>query len=327
MAGKGLQSGDPLPGVAGHRPAWFDPALPAREDCVLRDLLDSRARRYPDRICARFEDGSTLTYAECRAQTRAVAAALHTQGVRKGDRVFVWLPSGQAMVLSWFAINYLGAIYVPLNTAYKGAVLQHVVNAAAGAVMIAHPSLADRLQGLDLPHLRTVTTDFSQLEHGDGDGLGDLEPVDHFDIQSIIYTSGTTGLPLLTGFETAGDQAQMDVLLDVVNETSAEDFDTFDSLSLDLADSQRRLEQSAANAEAARDELERRRDQALAEVERLKEVEAQRLKDEAVRKALAAEEAERRRQAEAEAVLSRAREMVADPAELDAAVQRLAGLN
>ena len=209
MAGKGLQSGDPLPGVAGHRPAWFDPALPAREDCVLRDLLDSRAQRCPDRICARFEDGSTLTYAECRAQTRAVAAALHTQGVRKGDRVFVWLPSGQAMVLSWFAINYLGAIYVPLNTAYKGAVLQHVVNAAAGAVMIAHPSLADRLQGLDLPHLRTVTTDFSQLEHGDGDGLGDLEPVNHFDIQSIIYTSGTTGpskgvlSPYLQGYTTA----------------------------------------------------------------------------------------------------------------------------
>lgn len=118
--------------------------------------------------------------------------------------------------------------------------------------------------------------------------------------------SGTTGLPLLTGFETAGDQAQMDVLLDVVNETSAEDFDTFDSLSLDLADSQRRLEQSEVNAEAARDELERRRDQALAEVERLKEVEAQRLKDEAVRKALAAEEAERRRQAEAEAAAAAA---------------------
>ncbi len=118
--------------------------------------------------------------------------------------------------------------------------------------------------------------------------------------------SGTTGLPLLTGFESAGDQAQMDVLLDVVNETSAEDFDTYDSLSLDLADSERRLEQAEVNAEAARDELERRRDAAIAEVERLKEVEADRLKDEAVRKALAAEEAERRRKAEAEAAAAAA---------------------
>ena len=36
------------------------------------------------------------------------------------------------------------------------------------------------------------------------------------------------------------------MLLDVVNETSAEDFDTYDSLSLDLADSERRLEQAGA---------------------------------------------------------------------------------
>ena len=63
MAGEALQSGDLLPGAARHRPAWFDPAPPALEDCVLRDLLDSRAQRCPDRICARFEDCSTLTYA------------------------------------------------------------------------------------------------------------------------------------------------------------------------------------------------------------------------------------------------------------------------
>ncbi|NBV79895.1 MAG: ATP-dependent acyl-CoA ligase, partial [Verrucomicrobia bacterium] len=169
----------------GHRPPWFPPAPPAREDCVLRDILETRARRFPERLCARFEDGTTLTYAECLAATRAVAAALRERGVRKGDRVFAWLSSGKPMVLSWFAINYLGAVYVPLNTAYKGAVLEHVVNAAAGEVMIAHPGLADRLQGLDLKRLRTVITDFAQLEQGDGAALGALEPVEHWDIQSI----------------------------------------------------------------------------------------------------------------------------------------------
>jgi murein DD-endopeptidase MepM/ murein hydrolase activator NlpD len=122
---------------------------------------------------------------------------------------------------------------------------------------------------------------------------------------------GTAALPLLTGFQSAGDQAQVDVLIDVVNETSAEDFDTFDSLSLDLADKQAQLEQAQRNAAAARDELERRRDAALAEVERLKEVEAQRLKDDAVRKALAAEEAERRRQAEAAAAAQQQAERAA----------------
>lgn len=111
--------------------------------------------------------------------------------------------------------------------------------------------------------------------------------------------SGTNSLPLLTGFRSAGEQAQVDVLIDVVNETSADDFDEFDSLSAALADKRAALEQNERDAEAARDLLERRRIEALAEVERLKEVEEERLNDEAVRDALEAEEAERRREDEA----------------------------
>ncbi len=116
------------------------------------------------------------------------------------------------------------------------------------------------------------------------------------------YTrSGASALPLLTGFESAGRQAQIDVLLDVVNETSADDFDEFESLSADLVDKQAQLDQNERDAQAARDLLESRRQNALDEVERLKDVEAERLKDEAVKKALEAEQAERRRVADAQA--------------------------
>ncbi|MBI5089337.1 MAG: peptidoglycan DD-metalloendopeptidase family protein, partial [Actinobacteria bacterium] len=114
--------------------------------------------------------------------------------------------------------------------------------------------------------------------------------------------SGQHALPLLTGFESAGEQAQVDVLIDVVNETSAGDFDEYDALTTDLADAQARLVQNERDAVAARDLLEQRREGALDEVERLKDVEADRLEDEAVQKALQAEQAERRRQDEAQAV-------------------------
>lgn len=193
---------------AAHRPSWFDAGVPARENCVLRSMLDDRAQRYPERRFALFEDGASLTYAECRAEVRDLAEALQRRGVGKGDRVFVWLPSGKTIVLAWFAINYLGAIYVPLNTAYKGAVLQHVINAAAGRVMIAHPSLAPRLQGLQFTKPLDVITDLAELQ-GDGSKLDDSAPIEHYDIQSIIYTSGTTGpskgvlSPYLQGYTTA----------------------------------------------------------------------------------------------------------------------------
>jgi len=193
---------------ARHRPAWFSATTPAREDCVLKYMLDSRAARFPDRRFARFEDGTQWTYASCRDEVRRLAQGLQARGVRKGDRVFVWLPSGRPIVLAWFAINYLGAVYVPLNTAYKGKVLEHVINAAGGSVMLAHPSLTERLQGLQTPKLQQVFTDVDALL-GDASALDDSTPIEHWDIQCIIYTSGTTGpskgvlSPYLQGYTTA----------------------------------------------------------------------------------------------------------------------------
>jgi crotonobetaine/carnitine-CoA ligase len=194
--------------MTAQRPAWFSAVTPAREDCVLKYLLDSRAARYPDRPLARFEDGKTWTYAECREEVRRLAQGLQSHGVRKGDRVFVWLPSSRPIVLAWFAINYLGAIYVPLNTAYKGKVLEHVINAAGGALMLAHPSLIERLENLKTPKLKEVVTDIDAFL-GDASSLDDRETIEHWDIQSIIYTSGTTGpskgvlSPYLQGYTTA----------------------------------------------------------------------------------------------------------------------------
>lgn len=174
-----------------NKPPWFSAAVPAREDCVLKYMLDTRAARHPQRRLALFEDGSSWTYAECRQQVRAAAAALQQLGVRKGDRVLAWLPTGMPMVLTWFAANYLGAVFVPLNTAYRGAVLEHVVNNAGGAVMVAHPELAGRLAGLQVPKLQHVIGPVAL--QGDAAQLDDSAGIEHWDIQCIIYTSGTTG--------------------------------------------------------------------------------------------------------------------------------------
>jgi crotonobetaine/carnitine-CoA ligase len=193
--------------AAGTRPPWFDPSIPAREDCVLKSMLETRAARHPQRRLALFEDGSTWTYGECLADVRAAAAGLQRLGVRKGDRVLAWLPTGRPMVLAWFATNYLGAVFVPLNTAYKGEVLAHVVNAAEATIMLAHHALVPRLEGLTLRQLHTIVCIGGEppapppglqllgedLLRGDAAGLDDSAVVEHWDIQSIIYTSGTTG--------------------------------------------------------------------------------------------------------------------------------------
>jgi murein DD-endopeptidase MepM/ murein hydrolase activator NlpD len=170
-------------------------------------------------------------------------------------------------------------------------------NAAAEALFQAESDL----DALDLQR-QALESDISVLQ----DQIAALrESVEMVAISRFART-GTDSMPLLTGFRSATEQAQVDVLIDVVNETSAQDFDDFDALNSELEDTQDELRRTRAEAEAARDALEQRREDAEAEIERLKEIEEQRLQDEAVRKALEAQQAERRRQEQAAADAMRA---------------------
>ena len=55
---------------------WHDPRIPAPEDCVLRPLLERRARETPDKVFAVFDaTGQTWTYADLLRQTQETAAA------------------------------------------------------------------------------------------------------------------------------------------------------------------------------------------------------------------------------------------------------------
>jgi crotonobetaine/carnitine-CoA ligase len=42
----------------------------------------------------------------------------------RGSHVLSWMPNEREAILGWFGANLLGAVYVPLNTAYRGAILR-----------------------------------------------------------------------------------------------------------------------------------------------------------------------------------------------------------
>jgi len=97
---------------------WFDPRIPAAEDCVLGLMLESRASLMPDVAYAHFEDGTCWSYSETLAIVQRTALGLQRLGVKPGDHVNVLLPNGADAIRVWFAINYLGAVYVPINLAF-----------------------------------------------------------------------------------------------------------------------------------------------------------------------------------------------------------------
>lgn len=183
-----------------------DPHVLGREVCVLRYVLDRHADDKPDDTFAVFEDGDSWTFSELKSKTVAVAAGLHKIGVNQGDHVAMSLPNGRESLLTFFAINYLGAVYVPFNTAYKGNILEYVVDNSDAEVIVAHGQIVDRLAEVATARLKTAVTvgkcdaktsldlvAFADLT-GTAADLPELTtPIEPWDTQSIIYTSGTTG--------------------------------------------------------------------------------------------------------------------------------------
>ncbi|SEG25454.1 crotonobetaine/carnitine-CoA ligase [Thermomonospora echinospora] len=135
---------------------WWGPAVPEAEDCVVGELLARRAAEHPDRVYAVFEDGTRWTYAETLAEAERVAAGLHGLGVRPGDMVVSWLPNGPDALRAWFGVNLLGGTLVPLNTAYRGGLLEHAIRLSGARVAVVHAELAGRLDDIDTGALERV---------------------------------------------------------------------------------------------------------------------------------------------------------------------------
>ena len=134
----------------------YDPRMPAREACVLGYQLEHWAKQKPDDTAIIFYGGETWTWRQALALTRRAARGLRDLGITKGDHVLSWQPNNREAVLTWFGLNYLGAVYVPVNTAYKGNLLQHVVQLSDATLMICHADLAARLEDIDTAQLRDV---------------------------------------------------------------------------------------------------------------------------------------------------------------------------
>jgi carnitine-CoA ligase len=186
----------------------LDPRMPPYEACVIPALLDRRAAETPDQVFALFEGGTVFTHAGLRQQVRSCAAALQQLGVRQGEHVLCWLPNGPGAVVVTFALACLGAVYSPINTGYRGGLLQHVVQDAGAELMIADASLVPRLADIATAQLRRVVAcngapppapqglellPESVLRADAGHLVVPERAICPWDTLGVIYTSGTTG--------------------------------------------------------------------------------------------------------------------------------------
>lgn len=99
----------------------YDPGVTAQidyQELTINQLLANAAQQFPERACTIFR-GQSVSYAEMQSLTDRLAAALQAVGLRKGQRVGLFLPNLPQFVLAYYAVLQAGGVVVAMNPAYK----------------------------------------------------------------------------------------------------------------------------------------------------------------------------------------------------------------
>lgn len=177
--------------------------MPPVSDETLRQRMDRLAAEDPDFVFIKFQ-GQDHRFGDIDAQVNRLANALLDKGLHPGDRVALMLPSHPLHVVAILALAKIGLVRVPINTAFKGASLEHPFKAFEPRALIADRAYAEVLE----PVLKGASVEQviwrDRLNEG-ADTLGallahaDASPPrvapSADDIVALTPSSGTTGAP------------------------------------------------------------------------------------------------------------------------------------
>ena len=116
----------------------YDKGVPSHIDypqVPLFYFLEESARKYPNSPCAIFKH-AVITYREMNELTDRLAAGLSELGLKKGDRVGIFMPNTPQFVIAYFAILKMGGVVVATNPLYKPREIEYQVNDAGVEVML-----------------------------------------------------------------------------------------------------------------------------------------------------------------------------------------------
>lgn len=180
------------------------------ERFTLGELLRDAADRHGDHTFLEFHD-RTQTFAETDRRANRAANGFVALGAGKGSKIAIMAMNGSGFIDAWLGAARTGAVYVPINTDYKGDILRYQLGKADVSHIVIDPAFIDRLDAVaaDLPRLERVilTAPMAQprpsLRNGvaismldDVMAASDADPgieILASDPLAISFTSGTTG--------------------------------------------------------------------------------------------------------------------------------------
>lgn len=174
-------------------------------DRTLPAMLQRQAARFGNRRLMVCDEG-VWTYAETCAIAARAAAALAAAGIGKGDRVAILCGNRLAFLEIVLGCAWLGAVFVPINTASKGPQIQYILGNCGARLLVSETELLPALDvtdvsALPLEAIWTIGDAPVPLIQGrpcrsyalsdEKLAAAQIKPGDTI---AILYTSGTTGL-------------------------------------------------------------------------------------------------------------------------------------
>jgi long-chain acyl-CoA synthetase len=168
-------------------------------------MLEESCKRYA-KNAATIYDGKITTYETLNRAVNALGNELSARGITKGDKVAVMLSNCPEFVISYFAIQKIGAVAVTLNVLSTPYELHHLLGNSDTRCLITEAPLAKKFEEIrnDLPLCRHLITtaglDFEDSPFRriieQGPFILDMPDIAHDDPAVIIYSSGLTGASL-----------------------------------------------------------------------------------------------------------------------------------
>lgn len=176
-------------------------------------FLEQSAARCPDKValvCGQLR----FTYAGLDQQANRLAHSLIQSGIRRGDRVVIFLDNSALAVVSLFAVLKAGGVFVMVNPTTKPAKLLYILNNSRATGLILPAAKLPDLEPLTsaAPHLRAIWAEGGGACPEPDSGLPwqDLKQETEsphlpstappcraidIDLAALIYTSGSSGMP------------------------------------------------------------------------------------------------------------------------------------
>lgn len=153
---------------------------------TLVDAILSNAEKQPEKKALAFRN-EILTYGEVAKKMVEAAAFLKQCGIRKGDRVVITAVSKPEYVIAFLAVQYLGAVTVPVDKNAKIENVRMIVEAVHADTILTDTQ--GEIEGINVVSLKKIyAQDNSHLNL-------EKEQVAGTDLIELLFTTGTTGKP------------------------------------------------------------------------------------------------------------------------------------